>query len=290
VNVLSGYGTPSGSTLASHQDVRLITFTGSSATGKLIQQYAAKSNLKKVILELGGKSPAIVFDDADIVKAANETAFSLRFVNGQACMGNTRIYVHESVAQQFKKVFAASFGKVEAGNPLDPTTNHGPQADKVQFERVSAYLKEARQGNGTIELGGEALQVKGGGYFIQPTIIADQPEDEKTMKEEIFGPVVGINTFKTEKEVIAKAIDTEFGLFSSVYTKNISRALRVAKAMEAGYVGINCTSPSTAQDMPFGGYKSSGQGREGIGYSMDHYLEIKTVLIQLDEDDSDATA
>lgn len=131
-------------------------------------------------------------------------------------------------------------------------------------------------------MGGGVLEVEGGkGYFIQPTIIADQAENAKTMKEEIFGPVVGINVFKTEKEAIAKAVDSEFGLYSSVFTKNIDKAMRVAKAMEAGQVGINCTSPTTASDMPFGGYKGSGLGREGYGYSLDNYLQTKAVMIKL---------
>jgi len=265
--------------------VRAINFTGSGATGKLIQEYAAKSNLKKVILELGGKSPAVVFDDADIEKAAAELAFSISFVGGQACIASSRVYVQESVADRFKKLYVEAMkGVNKAGNPLDASTTHGPQADKIQFDRVSEYLKLAREGQGKIELGGNPLQVDGGGYFIEPTVIVDQPEDARTMREEIFGPVVGINTFKTEKEAIAKSIDSEYGLYSSVYTKSISRAMRVAKAMEAGTVGINCTSPSMAHDMPFGGYKQSGLGREGFGYALDNYLEHKTVLIKIDED------
>ncbi|KIW04365.1 uncharacterized protein PV09_04649 [Verruconis gallopava] len=284
VNIISGYGKPAGSTLALHPDVRLINFTGSSATGKLITEMAAKSNLKRVVLELGGKSPTIVFDDADIEKAAIETAFSIRFVSGQACIANSRIYVQEGVAPKFKKAFASAFAQFKAGDPLDPSTTHGPQADKIQFERVKEYLKLAREGQGKIEMGGDILKLEGGnGFFISPTIITDQPEDARGMKEEIFGPVVGINTFKTEREAIAKAVDSEYGLYSAVYSKNIDRALRVAKAMEAGTVGVNCTSPSIANDMPFGGYKGSGVGREGFGYSIDNYLETKSVLIKLEE-------
>lgn len=172
----------------------------------------------------------------------------------------------------------------KAGNPLDPSTTHGPQADELQFKRVSEYLKIAKEqdGKGKIEMGGGKLDVEGGkGYFIQPTIITDQAESAQTMKEEIFGPVVGINVFKTEKEAIEKAVDSEFGLYSAVYSKNIDRALRVAKAMEAGSVGVNCTSPTVAHDMPFGGYKGSGIGREGYGYSLDNYLQHKGVMIKL---------
>jgi len=266
--------------------VRLLNFTGSSATGALIQRYAAQSNLKKVILELGGKSPSLIFADApSLEKAAHDAAFSIRFVSGQACIASSRVYVEESAVDEFKRHFKAAFSAVKAGDPLEAGTDHGPQADAIQFKRVSEYLKLAREGQGKIELGGDALQVNGndGGYFIQPTIIADAPEDARTMREEIFGPVVSINTFKTEAEAIAKAVDSEFGLYSSVYTKDISRALRVAKAMEAGYVGINTTSPSQLHDLPFGGYKGSGLGREGYGYSLDQYLEHKSVLIKLDD-------
>jgi aldehyde dehydrogenase (NAD+) len=288
INIISGYGKPAGSTLASHMDVRAINFTGSTATGRLVQEAAAKSNLKRVILELGGKSPTIVFDDADIEKAAAETAFSISFVSGQACIANSRIYVQDTVAAKFKKAFTAAFTNFKAGNPLDPATTHGPQADAIQHKRITEYLKLAKEGKGKVETGGGGLKIDGNdkALFIAPTIIADQPEDAVGMKEEIFGPVVGINVFKTEAEAIAKAVDSEFGLYSAVYSKDISRALRVAKAMEAGAVGINCTSPTVAHDMPFGGYKGSGLGREGYGYSLDNYLETKTVLIKLDSADA----
>lgn len=171
INIISGYGKPSGSTLALHPDVRAINFTGSSATGKLIQEMAATSNLKRVILELGGKSPTIIFDDADIEKAAAETAFSISFVSGQACVANSRIYVQEGVADKFKAAFAKAFAQFKAGDPLDPTTTHGPQADEIQFKRVSEYLKLAKEGKGKIEMGGGAIKMEGGnGYFIEPTV------------------------------------------------------------------------------------------------------------------------
>jgi aldehyde dehydrogenase (NAD+) len=237
---------------------------------------------------LGGKSPTIVFDDADIEQAAKDTAVSITFVSGQACIANSRIYVQDTVADKFKAEFAKAMGNYKAGNPLDPSTTHGPQADEIQFKRVSEYLKLAKEGEGKgkVEMGGDVIKMEGGnGFFIEPTIITNQDESARLMKEEIFGPVVGINVFKTEKEAIAKAVDSEFGLYSAVYTKNINRALRVAKSMEAGTVGVNCTSPSIAHDAPFGGYKGSGQGREGYGYSLDNYLENKSVMIKLADDE-----
>lgn len=220
-------------------DIRLVNFTGSTATGRKIQQAAASSNLKKVVLELGGKSPALIFPDADIAKAAADTVGSLQLLSGQACIANSRIYVHESVAPQFKEAFKTLFRGAKKGDPLLPETQQGPQADAIQFERVKAYLKAASEGKGKLELGGQATQVDGKGFFIEPTIYSDLPEDEKAQKEEVFGPFVSINTFKTEAEAIAKANDTEYGLYASVYTRDISRALRVAKAFESGTVGIS---------------------------------------------------
>lgn len=264
-------------------DIRLVNFTGSTFTGRKIQAAAAASNLKKVVLELGGKSPALIFEDADIEKAAGETVMSLQILMGQACIANSRVYVQETVADKFKTAFIAMFKAAKKGDPLLPETQQGPQADEIQFERIKSYLKAASEGKGKLELGGSATKVDGTGYFIEPTIYSDVPEDDKTQKEEVFGPFVNINTFKTEAEALEKANDTEYGLYASVYTNDLSRAMRVAKAFEAGAVGVNCTSPTHAQDMPFGGYKGSGQGREGFGYSLDEYLEVKTVLIRIND-------
>lgn len=260
-----------------------MNFTGSTFTGRKIQQAAAASNLKKVVLELGGKSPALVFEDADIAKAAGDTVGSLQMLMGQACVANSRVYVQESVAEQFKEAFKANFKAAKKGDPLLPETQHGPQADEIQYERIKSYLKSASEGKGKLEMGGNTTQVEGQGYFIEPTVYTDVPEDERTQKEEVFGPYVNINTFKTEAEAVELANDTEYGLYASVYTKDVSRAMRVARAFESGQVGVNCTSPTFANDMPFGGYKGSGQGREGMGYSLDEYLEHKSVYFKIDE-------
>jgi len=282
-NIISGHGLPSGEVLSRHMDVRVLSFTGSSRTGKLIQQAAAQTNLKKVVLELGGKSPAIVFDDANLKKAVEQTAKSVQSNSGQVCMANTRIYVQKGVAEEFVKAFTEKFGAVRDGDPLAKETNHGPQADGVQYENVMRFIEEGK-GTGTLALGGKGKLEGNGGFWIEPTVFLDTAEDAKIMKEEVFGPVVNINTFETEGEVIAKANDTEFGLYASVYTRSINRAMRVAKALESGYVGINCTSPLTGRDLPFGGYKGSGQGREGVLYSMDNFLETKSVIIQIEDE------
>jgi len=259
-------------------DIRVLSFTGSVPTGKLIQIAAAKSNLKNVVLELGGKSPAIVFEDADLAKAIKQTQFSIHFNSGQICMANSRIYVQESVFEKFLETYKKDFGDRTMGDPTDPKTNHGPQADELQHKRVLEFLEEGKK-SGKLALGGEEV-THANGAFIQPTIFTNTPEDARIMKEEVFGPVVNINTFKTEEEVVAKANDSEFGLYASVYTKDVDRAIRIAKQLEAGTVGVNCTSPTTGHDMAFGGYKTSGVGREGLRYSMEHFLETKSVLFE----------
>jgi aldehyde dehydrogenase (NAD+) len=262
-------------------DVRVLSFTGSGRTGRLIQAAAAKSNLKNVVLELGGKSPAVIFDDADIEKAAAETQYSIQWNSGQVCMANSRIYVQESVAEAFIEAFKNKFQAVVAGDPTDEKTNHGPQADEIQYNTVRSYIDLGKTSGKRIL--GIDHEPTPNGYLIHPTIFLETGEDTRIMKEEIFGPVVNINTFKTEAEAINKANDTEFGLYAAVYTKNIDRALRVAKSLEAGTVGVNCTSPSGARDMPFGGYKSSGLGREGYTVSMNNFLETKTVLVKVED-------
>lgn len=284
--MISGHGQTSGAILSSHMDVRALSFTGSCRTGRLIQAAAAKSNLKNVVLELGGKSPAVIFEDCDLDKAITETRNSIQWNSGQVCMANSRIYVQDSIADQFVEAFKTKFAAVSAGDPLDPATNHGPQADGVQFDNVHRYIS-AGKASGELVLGG-TTEVDGlaepdrNGFFVSPTVFLKTPEDAKVMKEEIFGPVVNINTFRTEEEVIAKANDSEFGLYAAVYTRDINRAMRFAKALEAGTVGINCTSPTLAKDMPFGGFKSSGVGREGLGHSLNNFLETKTVLIKIE--------
>ncbi|KAF7555994.1 hypothetical protein G7Z17_g1712 [Cylindrodendrum hubeiense] len=280
-SVISGHGLPSGAALAKHMDVRVLTFTGSGRTGRSIQEVAARTNLKKVILELGGKSPAIVFEDADIEKAAEETMHSIQWNSGQVCMANSRIYVQESIATAFIEAFKRKFASARSGDPTIGETNHGPQADQTQYQFVLSYIEEGKK-SGSLALGGEGNLQSTGGYFIQPTIFVETPENARIMKEEVFGPVVNINVIKTEEEAIQKANDTEFGLYAAVYTKNIDRALRVAKALNSGYVGVNCTSPQTAKDLPFGGYNMSGQGREGWLHSMDNFLETKSVMMKVE--------
>lgn len=260
-------------------DVRALSFTGSTRTGRFIQEAASKSNLKVVLLELGGKSPAIVFDDADLDVAVADTQLSMRTNSGQMCMANSRVYVQDTIAEKFTALFKAKFSSsAVVGDPTHPETNHGPQADKIQHENVQRYIEIGKE-EGTLVLGGEETSDTAG-YFIRPTIFVDTPEDARIMKEEIFGPVVVINVFSTEEEVMTKANNSEYGLYASVYTKNLDRAMRFVRGLEAGTVGVNCTSPTVAKDLPFGGYKGSGIGREGLHCSMNNFLETKSVMIK----------
>lgn len=281
-NVITGHGMPSGAAIANHTDVRVLSFTGSGRTGRKIQEAAAKSNLKKVVLELGGKSPAIIFDDADLEKTVAQTVTGIQFNSGQVCMANSRIYVQEGIAPAFVEAFNKRFSGVKAGDPTHDGVQHGPQVDEVQYKAVMSYIEDAKK-TGSIALGGNGNLESMGGYFVEPTVFLNTPEDARTMKEEIFGPVVHINTFKTEEEVIAKANDTEYGLYASVFTKNLDRAMRLVKAMDSGFVSVNATSPTSGRDLPFGGYKISGQGREGRLESLDVYLETKSVMIRVDD-------
>jgi acyl-CoA reductase-like NAD-dependent aldehyde dehydrogenase len=280
INIVSGHGSVSGSVLSHHMDVRALSFTGSTQTGRLIQQASSKSNLKPVFLELGGKSPAIVFEDANLEDAAQACQFSVQSNSGQTCMATSRVYVQDTIAEKFIELFKEKFGPVTIGDPTLKETNHGPQADKVQYENVLKYLEIGKK-DGKLVMGGNP-QSHENGYFVPPTIFTDTPEDSVIMREEVFGPVVNINIFKTEEEVLAKANNTEYGLYAAVFTKNIDRAMRFAKGLEAGTVGVNCTSPTTGKDTPFGGYKGSGLGREGLTHSLDHFLETKSVVIKID--------
>ncbi|KAK5232355.1 hypothetical protein LTR47_006568 [Exophiala xenobiotica] len=280
LNILSGFGRPCGEAIAKHMDIRKVSFTGSVLAGRAVKKAAAESNLKNVTLELGGKSPLLIFADADLEKAVPAAAFSILANSGQACIASSRVYVHSSIAENFMEAMKTAMVQMgKSGDALKAGTQRGPQADKIQFDRVMSYLNYAKDNGLKMPIGGG--REGNTGYFIEPTIIADAPEDSKVMKEEIFGPVVCINTFTDEAEVLERANDTEFGLYASVFTKDISRAMRVAKALEAGSVGVNCTSPTMAVDLPFGGWKQSGDGRELSKYATDFWTELKSVFIAL---------
>lgn len=220
----------------------------------------------------------MVFDDCDIEQAVKGAVYSIQWNSGQICIANSRIYVHDKIVERFVERFNKEFGSVRIGDALDKDVIHGPQADAIQFENVMRYIQQGKDAGAKVVLGCERAGSKG--YHVQPTVFLQVPESSPFMKEEIFGPVVAIQTFSDEAEVLRQANDSEYGLYASVFTKNIDRALRFAKALEAGTVGVKCTSPHLAYDLPFGGYKGSGSDRENGPTGIEHYYETKTVVIK----------
>lgn len=279
INVLSGYGREAGAALASHVDVDKIAFTGSTATGKLIMEMAAKSNLKAVTLECGGKSPMLVFDDCDLEQAVKWAHAGIMYNMGQVCSATSRIYVQEGIYEKFvlaMKKYVEEATKL--GDVMDETVEHGPQVTKEQQQRVLGYIEKGKQSGARLVTGGFAPKREG--YYIQPTIFADINQDMAIVREEIFGPVVVIGKFKTEEEAIKKANDTSYGLGSSVFTENLTKAHRVAAEIDAGTVWINSSNDSDIR-LPFGGFKMSGIGNELGEYGLQTYTRVKAVQVNL---------
>jgi aldehyde dehydrogenase (NAD+) len=278
VNILPGFGPTAGAALARHMDVDKVAFTGSTEVGRLIMTAAAQSNLKRVTLELGGKSPNIIFADTDL-DAAVEGAHMGIFVNqGQSCCAGSRVFVEEKIYQQFVEKSVARAAKRRVGDPLDPTTDQGPQVDQSQFDRIMGYIESGRTEGATLACGGE--RVGNRGYFIRPTVFADVRDDMKIAREEIFGPVMSVIAFKDMDEVIARANKTDYGLAAGVWTNDIKKAHAVANGVRAGTVWVNCYHVLDTR-APFGGFKQSGMGRELGEYALHEYTEVKTVTVKL---------
>jgi aldehyde dehydrogenase (NAD+) len=277
INIISGFGRTAGAAIASHMDVDKVAFTGSTLVGRNILQAAAKSNLKKVTLELGGKSPNIVFEDADIENALKWASFGIYFNHGQCCCAGSRILVQESIYEEFLARFKERSEQNKVGDPFDPQTFQGPQVSQLQFDRIMGYIQDGKQAGARVVTGGERLGDKG--YFIKPTIFADVNGDMKIVQEEIFGPVCTVQKFKTEEEAIKLANSTNYGLASAVHTKNVNTAIRVSNAIKAGSVWVNNYNMIYPQ-APFGGYKESGLGRELGSYALENYTQVKTVHIR----------
>lgn len=274
-NIVSGYGKV-GAAISSHMRIKKVAFTGSTPTGRHIMRSAATSNLKKVTLELGGKSPHIVFGDADVEQAVAHVHLGIFFNSGEVCCAGSRIYVEEKIYDEFTKKFAAYAEKNLPGDPFDPKSAYGSQTSKIQLDRILGYIEDGKKGGARVLTGGSRLPGKG--YFIAPTIFADVTEDMKIVKEEIFGPVVTITKFKDTSDLLHMAHDTEYGLAAGLHTKNISKALHVAKSLKAGTVWINTYNDFHAQ-VPFGGYNQSGMGREMGVEALDAYTQTKAVRI-----------
>ncbi|KEZ41831.1 Aldehyde dehydrogenase [Scedosporium apiospermum] len=278
LNIISGFGKTAGAAIASHMDINKVAFTGSTAVGRTIMKAAADSNLKKVTLELGGKSPNIIFDDADIEHAIEWVNFGIYYNHGQCCCAGTRIFVQEGVYDKFLAAFKARAERTTVGNPFDETIFQGPQVSQLQFDRIMGYIKSGKEEGATVETGGERLGDKG--YFIKPTIFSNVRPDMKIMREEIFGPVCAIAKFKDAEEVIHLANDTSYGLAAAVHTKNITTAIKVSNALKAGTVWINCYNILSYQ-VPFGGFKESGIGRELGEAALANYTETKSITVHL---------
>ena len=259
-------------------DVDKLAFTGSTDTGKIVLELAAKSNLKPVTLELGGKSPFIVCEDADIDKAVELAHFALFFNQGQCCCAGSRTFVHECVYEEFIEKSKARALRRVVGDPFKEGVEQGPQVDSEQFNKVLKYIRSGLESKATLECGGERFGSKG--YFIQPTVFSNVQDDMLIAKDEIFGPVQSILKFKDVDEVIKRANATRYGLAAGVFTNNLNTANRLMRGLKAGTVWVNCFDVFDAA-IPFGGYKMSGIGREKGIYSLNSYLQVKAVVTPL---------
>jgi aldehyde dehydrogenase (NAD+) len=276
-NLVLGKGATAGAAISAHPDVDKVAFTGSTEVGKLIV-HAATGNLKKVTLELGGKSPVLIFDDADLRRAVVSAAMGIFSGAGQGCVCGSRVFVQRGIFDQVLAGIAAVADKLVLGGPQDDDAQIGPLISQKQLDRVMGYVHEGRDAGVEVAAGGDRLDRKG--WFVRPTVLANVPTDARLYREEIFGPVVTVLPFDDEDEAIALANDTTYGLAGAVYTRDVSRAHRVAKRIQAGTVTINCQLTFDHQ-MPFGGYKQSGWGHEFGREGIETYLQAKSVYNQL---------
>lgn len=278
VNVIPGSGSVVGNYLVEHDKVDKVAFTGSTPIGKDIMARASQT-LKRVTLELGGKSPSIVFEDADIDAAVAGSLFGIFYNTGQSCEARSRLYVHEDVYDEFMEKFVAKTKQLKLGNPFEKETHVGAVISQDQMDVIDGYVKSAVADGAEILAGGKAANLEGyeNGYWYEPTIIAETNHSMKAVKEEIFGPVVVVMKFKDEKEAVKLANDSEYGLGSAIWTKDYGRATRVSKLIQAGIVMINCPF-SAFPGTPFGGYKQSGFGRELSIETLDLYTETKSIV------------
>lgn len=280
VNVINGYGREAGAALVQHIHVDKIAFTGSTVTGKEIMKMAS-ATMKNITLETGGKSPLVVFDDADLDLAATWSHGGIMSNQGQICTATSRILVQEGVYDAFLEKFKKTVQEVSVvGDPFEETTFQGPQVTKQQYERVLGYIKVGKEEGATVMLGGEPAPQKGKGFFVAPTVFTDVKPTMKIYREEIFGPCVAIVSFKTEEEAIELANDTTYGLGAALFTTNITRAHRVAREIEAGMVWVNSSNDSDFR-IPFGGVKQSGIGRELGEAGLAAYCNIKAIHVNM---------
>jgi len=278
INVVPGFGPTAGAAITSHMDIDKVAFTGEGSTGQLVMQAAAKSNLKRVSLELGGKSPNVVFADADLDAAVEGAYFGLFFNQGQCCCAGSRLFVEEKIHDAFVEKLVARAKKQRIGDPFDMATTQGPQISQEQCDRIMGYIDIGISEGANLLSGGKRVGNKG--YFIQPTIFDGVKDNMRIAKEEIFGPVMNILKFKDVDEVVQRGNKTFYGLAAAIWTKDITKAHRLANSLRAGTVWVNCYDVFDAA-APFGGFKMSGIGRELGEYALSLYTEVKTVYINL---------
>ncbi|XP_002730825.1 aldehyde dehydrogenase, mitochondrial-like [Saccoglossus kowalevskii] len=284
VNVVPGYGPTAGAAISEHMDVDKVAFTGSVDVGKIIKTAAATSNLKRVTLELGGKSPNIVFaDTTDLDEAVLVSHEALFYNMGQCCCAGSRTFVQEEIYDEFVKKSTERAQNRTVGNPLDTNIESGPQINEEQFDKVLDLIESGKKEGAKLQCGGSRHGDKG--LFIQPTVFSDVEDNMRIAKEEIFGPVQAIFKFKTIEEVLERANNTSFGLAASVFSRDIDKALTIANSLQAGTVWVNTYNAGGA-NAPFGGYKMSGNGRELGEYALQEYTEIKTVTVKLSQKNS----
>uniref|UniRef100_A0A8C9TY15 aldehyde dehydrogenase (NAD(+)) n=1 Tax=Scleropages formosus TaxID=113540 RepID=A0A8C9TY15_SCLFO len=279
VNIIPGLGPIAGAAIASHMDVDKVAFTGSTEVGHLIQQASGTSNLKKVTLELGGKSPNIIMSDV----AVEQAHFAVFFNQGQCCCAGSRTYVQESIYNEFVEHSVERAKRRVVGDPFSFNTEQGPQVNEEQFKKILGYISSGKKEGAKLLCGGSVAAERG--YFIQPTVFGDVKDNMTIAREEIFGPVMQILKFRTLEEVVERANNTKYGLAAAVFTKDIDKANYISAGLRTGTIWINCYNVFGAQ-APFGGYKASGIGRELGQYGLDNYTEVKTVVIKVPQKNS----
>jgi len=277
-NLVVGYGDTVGQAISEHEGIQKVAFTGSTRVGRKIMEAAAKSNLKNVTLELGGKSPNIIFNDANLEQAVNWSAHGVFWNHGQCCCAGTRIFVQSGIYDKFLAKFTDTVKAIKVGDPFAKETNQGPQVSQIRFDSIMSYIESGKEQGATVHLGGG--RVGNEGYFVEPTIFTDTKPEMKIVQEEIFGPVCAVIKFEDEEDVVRQANDSLYGLAAAVFTQDIDRAFKTGHRLHAGTVWINCVNTLNV-NVPFGGFKQSGIGRELGEYALHNYTNVKAVHVNL---------